>query len=69
MEKRIELLDVVVLREPFGELPEGAIGTVVEHLEEDVFEIEFSGKDGVSYAFEALSSAKLLKVINEPVLA
>ena len=69
MKKPIELLDVVVLRESFGTLTEGMLGTVVEHLEKDVFEVEFSGKDGKSYAFEALTTAQLLKVIHEPVLA
>ena len=41
----ISLLDVVALLVPAGELPVGAVGTVVEVLESGWFMIEFINDD------------------------
>ncbi len=45
---KIEMLDVVALTEelPDRGLRQGQVGTVVEFLEPDVFEVEFSDNDG-----------------------
>ncbi len=58
----VKLLDVVAIT---GDLPEkqlrsGQVGTVVERLSENVFEVEFIDNDGRAYAFAALPAAKLM---------
>jgi hypothetical protein len=57
-----KLLDVVALLEdlPSRGLVRGQVGTVVEILSPGVFEVEFSGDDGRSYATLALRSNQLL---------
>ncbi len=64
----IKLLDVVALVE---ELPEyglrlGQVGTVVEELAPDVFEIEFSDLDGRTYAMLPLKRHQLMVLHYEP---
>ena len=48
----ISLLDVVALTEPLPQknLLAGQVGTVVELLDRDTFEVEFSDDDGRTYA-------------------
>lgn len=48
----ISLLDVVALTEPLPQkdLLAGQVGTVVELLGRDTFEVEFSDDDGKTYA-------------------
>jgi hypothetical protein len=57
-----KLLDVIALLEdmPSENLVRGQVGTVVEVLSPGVFEVEFSGDDGRTYAALALSSHQLL---------
>jgi hypothetical protein len=57
-----ELLDVVALKEPIPEhdLEQGRVGTVVELLPPDHFEVEFVRKDGSTEAMLALSGRQLL---------
>jgi Domain of unknown function (DUF4926) len=45
---KLNLLDVVVLKEPLPEhhLQAGQVGTIVEILAPDVYEIDFSDDDG-----------------------
>ncbi len=62
MNKSIELLDVVAL---LDELPErglhrGQVGTVVEVLAPDVYEVEFSDDQGRTYASLALRADQLM---------
>lgn len=64
---RIELLSVVAL---LADIPEaglirGEVGTVVEILGPDVYEVEFSGDDGVAYAELAVESANLIGLHNQ----
>lgn len=67
----MKLFDVVALTE---ELPEkgltiGQVGTIVEQLAPDVFEIEFSGLDGKTYAMAAVPANRLIRLIHEPAAA
>jgi Domain of unknown function (DUF4926) len=59
-----KLLDVVALREslPDKNLCAGQVGTIVEYLAPDVFEVEFSDDDGQTYAMLPLKSDQLLKL-------
>ncbi len=65
----VNVLDVVALTE---DLPErdpyrGQVGTVVESLAADVFEVEFSDNEGRTYASLALKVEQLLVLHREPV--
>jgi Domain of unknown function (DUF4926) len=57
-----KLLDVVALLEdlPSRGLVRGQVGTVVENLAPDVFEVEFSDDSGRSYASLGVRSDQLL---------
>ncbi len=66
-----KLLDVVALLEdlPARGLVRGQMGTVVEVLGPEVFEVEFSGNDGRTYASLALESKQFLLLQHEVVVA
>ncbi len=65
----IQLLDVVALIQDLPEygLRRGQVGTVVELLAPDTFEVEFSDNDGQTYASLALHANQLLVLHYEPV--
>lgn len=68
MENDIRLLDIVALT---GSLPErqlqkGQVGTVVEILAPQVFEVEFSDDQGRSYASLALRADQLMVLRYQP---
>lgn len=67
MAKTINLLDTAALREDLPErnLREGEVGTVVEVLGPDAYEVEFSDDDGEPYAMLALRSDQLLILHNQ----
>ena len=67
----MKLLDVVALTEDLPEkgLTKGQVGTIVEQLAPDVFEIEFSGLDGKTYAMAAVPANRLIRLIHEPAAA
>lgn len=67
MKQKIELLDTVALAEDIPErnLKQGEVGTVVELLAPDVFEVEFSGDDGETYAEFALRGDQLIVLHNQ----
>jgi len=67
MKQTIELLDTVALAEdvPERKLSQGEVGTVVEFLADDVFEVEFSHDDGETYAEFALRSDQLILLHNQ----
>ena len=71
MKNKVKLLDVVALTEdlPERELQRGQVGTVVEILAPDVYEVEFSDNDGRTYAELAVQSDKLLILHYEPTIA
>lgn len=71
MQTAIQLLDVVALIEDLPErgLSRGQVGTVVEELGPDVFEVEFNDNEGRTYAILALNANQLIVLRYEPVLA
>ncbi len=68
---KIKRFDVVALTEdlPERKLERGQVGTVIEVLAPDVFEVEFSDNDGRTYAELAIREDKLLVLHYEPTLA
>lgn len=58
----ISLLDVVALTVPLpkANLPAGQVGTVVEVLGRDTYEVEFSDDDGKTYAQLPLARDQIL---------
>lgn len=63
----IEMLDTVALADDLPErnLKQGEVGTVVEVLAPDVFEVEFSDDDGETYAEFALRKDQLIVLHNQ----
>jgi hypothetical protein len=69
MNNVIHLLDVVALTEDLAErgLSRGQVGTVVETLAPDVFEVEFSDDEGRTYASLALPANQLMVLHYRPL--
>lgn len=67
----MKLLDVVALTEdlPAKGLKKGQVGTIVEQLAADMYEVEFSDLDGKTYAMVAVAAAHLIRLIHEPAAA
>ena len=67
----ISVLDVVALLEdaPVHGLVRGQVGTVVERLDDETFEVEFSDDEGRTYAEVALPVGVLLLLHHRPVRA
>ncbi len=67
----IKLLSVVALLEdlPARGLVRGQVGTIVEKLEPDVYEVEFSDNEGRTYASLALKNNQFLVLHHETVEA
>ncbi len=65
----LQLLDVVALTEdlPAKALLRGQVGTVVEVLAPDAFEVEFVNREGYTYALLTLHIQQLLPLRYEPV--
>jgi hypothetical protein len=65
----IHLLDVVALTEdlPQRDLRRGQVGTIIEVLAPDVFEVEFSDDAGQTYASLALPAAQLMILRYQPI--
>ena len=63
-----KLLDIVALLvdKPEEGLGVGQVGTVVEQLAPDVFEVEFSDNDGRAYAILAIPVRQLMVLHYEP---
>lgn len=61
---QFQLLDVVALKEdlPDHHLVVGQVGTLVEHLAPDVYEVDFSDDDGQTYAMLPLHTSQLIKL-------
>ena len=68
---RIQPLDVVALTTslPKRGLRRGQVGTVVEILAPEVFEVEFSDNNGRAYAMLSLRADQLLILHHQPVHA
>lgn len=71
MKRKIKLLDVVALTQELldRDLPLGQVGTVVEILAPDVYEVEFSDNEGRAFAELALRTDQLLVLHYEPAMA
>lgn len=71
MTAAIELLDEVALTEdiPGRALRRGQVGTVVELLAPNVFEVEFADDRGQTYASLALRADQLMVLHYQPVRA
>ncbi|MGB0384768.1 MAG: DUF4926 domain-containing protein [Ardenticatenaceae bacterium] len=69
MSSHVELLDVVVLVQDSQTeqvvLRRGEMGTVVEMLAPDVYEVEFCDEFGRAYAFASLHANQLLVLHNQ----
>jgi hypothetical protein len=65
--RRIKLLDTVALLEDFPEcgLKRGEVGTVVEILAPDVYEVEFCDDEGHTYAQFALRGEQFVTLHNQ----
>ncbi|WGV28427.1 DUF4926 domain-containing protein [Halotia branconii] len=66
---KLNLLDIVALKTPLFEhnLLAGQVGTIVEVLAPEVYEVEFSDEDGQTYATQALPAHQLLKLYYKPL--
>ena len=71
MSHTLALLDVVALLAAVPErgLVRGQVGTIVERLTPDVFEVEFSDDQGRTYALLPLRAAQLMRLYHQPVQA
>lgn len=71
MNDTLKLLDVVALLEdiPGHGLRRGQVGTIVEELAPEIFEVEFSDDSGRTYAELALNARQLIVLHYEPALA
>lgn len=71
MRENIQLLDVVALIEdlPQQGLSRGQVGTVVEELAPDVYEVEFVDNEGRTYALLPLRAEQLLVLHYHPAVA
>ncbi|MCI0381388.1 MAG: DUF4926 domain-containing protein [Gemmataceae bacterium] len=69
MNHSIRLFDVVALTEDLPErgLSRGQVGTVVESLAPDVFEVEFCDEEGRTYASLALRANQLMVLHYRPL--
>jgi len=58
----LKVLDIVALLadHPDQGLVRGQVGTIVENLEGQIFEVEFSGEDGVPYAVLPVPADQLI---------
>ena len=65
----ISLFDIVALIHdlPQEGLRRGQVGTVVEYLAPEVFEVEFSDNDGRTYASLGLRADQLMVLWYQPV--
>jgi hypothetical protein len=65
--RKIKLLETVALLEdlPKRKLKRGEVGTVVEVLAPDVYEVEFCDDEGQTYAELALRSEQLMPLHNQ----
>ena len=69
MASSIQLLDVVALTEDLPErgLTRGQVGTVVESLAPNVYEVEFCDNDGRTYAMLPLRADQLMVLHYRPL--
>jgi hypothetical protein len=68
MDNALKLLDVVasVVDLPERGVRRGQVGTIVEELAPDVYEVEFSDENGRTYASLALNASQLILLHYSP---
>ena len=68
MAHSIDLLAVVALTEDLPEfgLERGQVGTVVEFLAPEVYEVEFSDNTGQAYAMASIEGSRLMVLKYKP---
>lgn len=66
---KLNLFDIVALKNDLSQhqLLAGQVGTIVEILAPEVYEVEFSDDDGQTYATQALPNHQLLKLHYKPM--
>ncbi|MFN0137727.1 MAG: DUF4926 domain-containing protein [Phycisphaerae bacterium] len=66
--QEIQVTDVVAILVDLPErgLRRGQVGTVVESLGSDAFEIEFADEQGRTYATAAVRTGQLMRLIHAP---
>lgn len=71
MKEAADVLDAVALTEDVPErgLCRGQVGTIIETLAPEVFEVEFSDNGGRAYDSLALNASQLLVLLYEPIEA
>jgi len=69
MSAQPKLLDVVALVEdaPQHRLSRGQVGTIVEVLGPDIFEVEFADNNGRTYATTSLRGDQLMVLHHQPI--
>lgn len=67
----LSLLDAVAVTVDLPDLNliAGQVGTIVEELDDGVFEVEFSDESGRTYAMGAIDATSLIALHYEPVAA
>ena len=67
--QKLNILDVVAVLEdiPHENIHRGQVGTIVEKLADDVFEVEFSDDNGVVYAQATIHANQLLHLHHAPI--
>ena len=65
---KLNFLDIVALKEPLPDhhLLLGQVGTIIELLAPDVYEVDFSDNNGQTYAMLPLHTSQLLKLHYTP---
>lgn len=71
MTRSFSLLDPVAITVdlPSLNLVAGQVGTIVEELGDEVYEVEFSDDSGRTYALGAIAAASLIALHYEPAAA
>ncbi len=71
MASSIKLLDVVALTEDVPDIDpaRGQVGTVVDSLSPEIFEVEFTDGDGKAYALVPLRASQLIALHYRPPFA
>ena len=69
MTKSVNLFDVVALTQSLPKLGlyRGQVGTIVEELAADTFEVEFSDNNGTTYATAPVGSKDLIVLHYHPL--
>ena len=67
--QKLNILDVVAVLEdiPNENIQRGQVGTLVEKLSDDVFEVEFSDDNGIVYAQITVHANQLLHLHHAPM--